>query len=667
MGYFIQAAMLFYTTSSCLSYVILIGDFIPSSITAAWPGRGGLSAGELRFYTIMIVGVFVLLPLSFIRNLYSLRFTSAISLVSILYTVGLTVASVRDSPSLSTAPATVKVFDFPICSFLSISIMNVAFTAHYNASRYYQELRDRSLARYTKAVVWAMVAALFLYALMAIAGYWRFGSATMGDVLDNFSDRDDLAMIARLALALGVSCSFPLCFHAIRTSIFTLFSPELLLSQNQRWHNRKYVAMTTLLVALNVALGIVLKDIEVVLIYKGSLFGCAVVYAFPCAMFLALRKQVLGKRERKEHEREQRRKRREQLTVAEGEEEGNTLPVILNGPASQQHQVKPQSSIDRAMRVEEWSYDDTRAPPPPPNLGCPSGLSSKPKSFFSGGCPSSSLGVSLFGTTHTSSSARLKSPMLTQAEQDEAEEEEGAQQNNGRSYHPPGSLRTSSDDATLAPSDSALSLASPSVLSPTLLQEEAAEEARAAVALEYDEYAPMFSPPSRGGQEEEEGEDGEGGEQESDEEMSPDHFDPEASYQSGSAGEPSSVNGGGRASASSFSLANSSPSGPNLAHSPRAQVGIFVRMWRWIVGEDVRSAQQRHDVLSFDAITSPASLSVDSSHVRIVSPPWLTLESTAFSMVIAGLFIWGVLIGAIGVVVNIIVQSGGLNQCSESV
>ena len=288
-GVVIQITMLAYTFSSCLSYIILIGDFVPNAVESMRPDRFGLDATDLRLYVILIISLAILLPLSFIRNLYSLRFTSAIAMLAIFYTLGLTLQSLHGH--LTPMPRDLELWAFPVCSWRALAVMNVAFTAHYNGPRFFQELENRSLSRFSMVNAIAMSASLAIYASIAVAGYWRFSAGVQGDLMLNFETNDVYAIVARISLAIGMAFSFPLCFHSIRTSTFALFCPDLLIPAHQTLRSPKYVLVTLLLVGINVILGIVLTQIETVMSYKGSILGCAIVYIFPALMYLALKKR----------------------------------------------------------------------------------------------------------------------------------------------------------------------------------------------------------------------------------------------------------------------------------------------------------------------------------------------------------------------------------------
>lgn len=61
----------------------------------------------------------------------------------------------------------------------AIPIVNVSYTAHYNGPRYYQELKNRSIPRFTTVVTAAMIISAAAYTSTAVAGYLTFGACTV--------------------------------------------------------------------------------------------------------------------------------------------------------------------------------------------------------------------------------------------------------------------------------------------------------------------------------------------------------------------------------------------------------------------------------------------------------------------------------------------------------
>ena len=80
----ITGVMALYTLGSCVSFVVLIGDFVPSLVCEAGCDAGAAHVLGTRWVAVVLVGVAALLPLSLLRDLSSLRFTSALSFVCIV-------------------------------------------------------------------------------------------------------------------------------------------------------------------------------------------------------------------------------------------------------------------------------------------------------------------------------------------------------------------------------------------------------------------------------------------------------------------------------------------------------------------------------------------------------------------------------------------------------
>jgi amino acid permease len=142
----ITIVMALYTLGSLISFTVLIGDNLPALIC-----ENGCHGPVQNFFgsrtvAIVLAAVFVLLPLSSLRNLSGLRFTSSFSTLCILY-IGLMIGVrciLNDPPR---APS--NEIDFGSSSALdalaTAPVTAVAYTLHYNAARYYFELRNRSM------------------------------------------------------------------------------------------------------------------------------------------------------------------------------------------------------------------------------------------------------------------------------------------------------------------------------------------------------------------------------------------------------------------------------------------------------------------------------------------------------------------------------------------
>ena len=172
------------TFFACVAYATLVGDFIPRAAAflhplapKGGPGDALLNAMQNRRDVICLCIAAVDLPLCLLRDLRSLRFSSLLAVVCILFAGGVVVyyAAVGDGPRLPPAdrPNEMRA---DAGAFVAMSLMSVAFTMHYNALRFYRELAARSLPRMAAASASAHGACLAVYAAVGIAGYLTFGA-----------------------------------------------------------------------------------------------------------------------------------------------------------------------------------------------------------------------------------------------------------------------------------------------------------------------------------------------------------------------------------------------------------------------------------------------------------------------------------------------------------
>jgi amino acid permease len=133
-GILITAVMAVYTLGSCVSYVVLLGDFLPQLMH----GANAPAWLQSRPLLLCFAGVAVLFPLSLARQLNVLKYTATAALVCILYS-GLMVMSCAaandEAPCLRAPASDVKIVTGGTGVFISWPVHTVAFCLHYNSAR----------------------------------------------------------------------------------------------------------------------------------------------------------------------------------------------------------------------------------------------------------------------------------------------------------------------------------------------------------------------------------------------------------------------------------------------------------------------------------------------------------------------------------------------------
>mmetsp|Transcript_4394 Transcript_4394/g.12330 ORF Transcript_4394/g.12330 Transcript_4394/m.12330 type:complete len:466 (+) Transcript_4394:120-1517(+) len=284
----IQVAMILYTAGACISYAVLLGDFSTGLVQAIdteyWTAAKLLSSHGSAVTTI---GLLVLTPLSCVRDLKHLEHSSALALLCDFVTVGVVIYSSANAP---VAPDINWATPSPAV-FLVMPIVAVACSTHYNAPRFYEELKDRSLEKMGQLSVAAMGLATLVYIVVSVAGYLQFGGATKGDILNCYSGQDTLAIVARLCLATHIALTFPVIFNSTRANMHSLLwshsegedpSTTLPLSHFQS------AAYACVLVPVLVAVAANVPEVHEVLAFNGALLGTLIAYTFPGYIFYSL-------------------------------------------------------------------------------------------------------------------------------------------------------------------------------------------------------------------------------------------------------------------------------------------------------------------------------------------------------------------------------------------
>ncbi|SCU90817.1 LAMI_0E03708g1_1 [Lachancea mirantina] len=199
-----------------LSYLVLLGDLFPTVL-------GGTRHAWI-LGSIVVIG-----PLTMIRQLDGLKYSSILGLVAIFYIVGLVVAIffrdvlLTDNASQHRGDLSwISVYDGKglISTF---TILIFAFTGSMNIFSIINELRDNSM-RNIGVVVWnSITVSCSIFLCVGICGYVTFGSNTVGNIILNYDPNSYWTMAAKLCLGTVVLLSFPLMFHPARISTNNMY------------------------------------------------------------------------------------------------------------------------------------------------------------------------------------------------------------------------------------------------------------------------------------------------------------------------------------------------------------------------------------------------------------------------------------------------------------
>jgi len=275
----------FKTCCALLAYSMILGDTFSSLFAGA-----GMAVSS----TTSLLGItgLVLLPLCLLRNLSALAPVSLIGSAGMVYTAiamgiryfGKAYAKGGQfanavAPSLQPKFGTVGANGVlsPQAAIL-VAMLSTAFMAHFNAPKFFVELKDNTEARFNKLVGASFAISIAIFAAVTSLGFLTFGGACSGVILNNYATTDTLMSVARSAVAVSLVGSFPLAFTGARDGIFDIL-------QIKDKSATKFNGITLALLAAVTAGALVIPDVSFVLSFAGATLGNALIYVYPAMMF----------------------------------------------------------------------------------------------------------------------------------------------------------------------------------------------------------------------------------------------------------------------------------------------------------------------------------------------------------------------------------------------
>lgn len=278
-------------------YLIIMGDVLSGShnhigVFEGWTGRVGW--WNNRKLTVLLSMVFVLAPLSSVRRIDSLKFSSAASVALALFFVFLSSAIAlvkmvegkleipRMLPSFASKRAILELLTV-------IPIMSNAFVCHFNVPPIYLELTDRSPAKMFKVGRLTAILCVLVYMATALSGYLLFGDLTNSDVLANFDANlgvpfsrvlDD---VIRIGYALHLMLVFPVIHFSLRQTIDAVCFPGAQPLAESRF---RFPVLTVVLLTLTFVGSTVIPNIWVAFQFTGATTGLSLGFFFPAVVVI---------------------------------------------------------------------------------------------------------------------------------------------------------------------------------------------------------------------------------------------------------------------------------------------------------------------------------------------------------------------------------------------
>ncbi|XP_068162554.1 sodium-coupled neutral amino acid symporter 2 isoform X2 [Antennarius striatus] len=289
---------------------IVIQSFVGSSSSGEWYTNGD--------YLVLLVSCLIILPLSLLRNLGYLGYTSGLSLLCMVFflivviikkfhipcplpedvdALNETVSKVLNTTVVqlnatavdySEDACTPKYFVFNSQTVYAVPIITFAFVCHPAILPMYEELKDRSRRRMQGVANVSFLAMFLMYLLAALFGYLTFNAHVEPELLHTYSKiykSDVILLIVRLAVLTAVTLTVPVVLFPIRTSVNQL----LCASKEFSWI--RHTIITVVLLAGTNALVIFVPTIRDIFGFIGASAAAMLIFILPSAFYIKLVKK----------------------------------------------------------------------------------------------------------------------------------------------------------------------------------------------------------------------------------------------------------------------------------------------------------------------------------------------------------------------------------------
>jgi len=277
-----------------LSYSMILADSIKDLLAT-------FSIATTRTKSLIGVTTLILLPLCMVKNLATLAPFSLLGIMGMAYTSfaigiryfgGAYAAGGRFLPDIAASlqpsfGTTGASGVLSANSLILVCMLSTAYIAHFNAPRFFRELKDNTMSRFGKVTGISFGISTAIYAAVSAMAFLTFGANCDGLILNNYSTKDLLISASRFAVAISLIFSYPLLFVGTRDGTLDL----LKISEEKR--TVSLLNQTTFaLLGLTTALAWKLTDLSFVSSISGAVFGTALIFVYPSLMFRAAIKNL---------------------------------------------------------------------------------------------------------------------------------------------------------------------------------------------------------------------------------------------------------------------------------------------------------------------------------------------------------------------------------------
>ncbi|KAH0795421.1 Transmembrane amino acid transporter protein [Histomonas meleagridis] len=271
---------LLFTYSCCVAYLIIGGDNIKSWLSLLHHEEWMM--GSKRYLTMFIYSLVLPVALTIPRKLGFLSIFSTFSIFCLFVYAIVMIWKCSASLASNGINVTTKTATINLSFFNALAIYALMFALPAIVLPIIKNADPRIRSRYR--IIGTAFMSCYLFVLIpGVLGYLNFGSSVNEIILNNFSNRDVIIQVIRVAFFVVVTASFPVIALTISADlsalIFNVFNPAEL-----PWKKRAIVLLVTNIPPVVIAMAC--PSIAPVLSIGGALGGCMTSFFFPPLLWI---------------------------------------------------------------------------------------------------------------------------------------------------------------------------------------------------------------------------------------------------------------------------------------------------------------------------------------------------------------------------------------------
>ena len=287
----VAASMFLFAFGAMCAYLIIVGDTVTRAFYLAEDGN----VLKDRNFIIPLCGFLIVLPLSSLRKMSSLSWSSLISITADLVLVCTVLFASSTAASNSVywdkdsgektvgikANADKNAFAFARSElFGGLGAMSFAFVCHHSTFIVHNSMMVQTEKEWATVSRISISIALLACMTLGLSGYLSFFEFAQADVLNNFGSTGAITA-ARILLAITMVLTYPMELFVARKALHAIvYGPNVPITIHRHY------ALTFTLFVLTLTVGMVTTDLGFVLEFTGAISASIIGYIMPPLLYM---------------------------------------------------------------------------------------------------------------------------------------------------------------------------------------------------------------------------------------------------------------------------------------------------------------------------------------------------------------------------------------------